>query len=53
MAQAGDTLEHPVTGERIIWRQVARETAGELLQFDRYMGSGGFVAAEHVHPRQE
>ena len=32
MAKAGDTLEHPVTGERIIFRKTAKETGGELMQ---------------------
>lgn len=53
MAKSGDVLEHPVTGERLVWRKVARDTAGELLQADLYAAPGGFVAAEHVHPLQE
>jgi quercetin dioxygenase-like cupin family protein len=53
MARAGDVLEHPVTGERFVWRKVARDTGGELLQADLYVAPGGFVAAEHVHPKQE
>ncbi len=53
MATAGDTLEHPVTGERIVFRKTARDTGGELLQVDFFMKPGGFVAAEHIHPNQE
>src|SRR5438445_13232831 len=53
MAKSGDILEHPVTGERLVWRKVARDTGGELLQADLYVAPGGFVAAEHVHPVQE
>jgi quercetin dioxygenase-like cupin family protein len=53
MARAGDVLEHPVTGERIVWRQVARDSGGRLLQGDLFVQPGGFVAAEHVHPNQE
>src|SRR2546429_7249186 len=53
MAKSGDILEHPVTGERLVWRKVARDTGGELLQADLYVAPGGFVAAEHVHPMQE
>jgi len=53
MARSGDVLEHPVTGERVVWRKVARETDGELLRGDLFAGPGGFVAAEHVHPKQE
>ena len=53
MAKSGDVLEHPVTGERLVWRKVARDTAGALLQADLFVAPGGFVAAEHVHPLQE
>ena len=53
MAKSGDIREHPVTGERLVWRKVARDTGGELLQADLYVAPGGFVAAEHVHPMQE
>ena len=53
MARSGDVLEHPVTREQVVWRKVVRDTKGELLQFDLYVGPRGFVAAEHVHVRQE
>lgn len=53
MAKAGDILEHPVTGEKIIFRKTAKDTGGELMQADVIMRPHGFVAAEHVHPLQE
>lgn len=53
MAKTGDIIEHPVTGERIIWRKTAKDTGGELLQADVMMKPHGFVAAEHIHPLQE
>jgi quercetin dioxygenase-like cupin family protein len=53
VASSGDVLIHPVTGERVIWRKVATDTDGKLLQGDLYAEPGGFVAAAHVHPRQE
>jgi len=53
MAKAGDILEHPVTGERMIFRKTAKDTNGELLQADVMMKPHGFVAAEHIHPLQE
>jgi quercetin dioxygenase-like cupin family protein len=52
MARSGDVLEHPVTGERIVWRQVARDTNGERLDVDLFARPGGHPAAAHVHPRQ-
>lgn len=48
-----DAIENPVTGERIVWRQRARDTGGELLVADLHLKPDAFVAAEHVHPRQE
>jgi quercetin dioxygenase-like cupin family protein len=53
MARPGDVLEHPVTGERIIWRKVSADTQGALLAGDLFAKPGGFVAAAHVHPNQE
>jgi quercetin dioxygenase-like cupin family protein len=53
MAKSGDVLQHPVTGEKVIWRKVAADTQGQLLQGDLYAEPGGFVAAAHVHPNQE
>lgn len=52
MARAGDAIHHPVTRERVIWRRVAADTGGELLQMDFVAEPGGFVAREHVHPKQ-
>ncbi|MBE2271388.1 MAG: cupin domain-containing protein [Anaerolinea sp.] len=53
MAKVGDILEHPVTGEKIIFRKTAQDTGGELMQADVIMRPHGFVAAEHIHPIQE
>ena len=53
MAKSGDELEHPVTGERMVWRQVARDTNGELVEGDLFARPGGHPAAAHVHPSQE
>ena len=53
MASPGDVLEHPVTGERIVWRQVARGTNGKLLEGDMFARPGAHPAAAHVHPHQE
>jgi quercetin dioxygenase-like cupin family protein len=52
MAQSGDVLEHPVTGEKIIVLQTARDTGGALFQMDVCGRPGAFVAAAHIHPRQ-
>jgi mannose-6-phosphate isomerase-like protein (cupin superfamily) len=53
MIRAGDTIENPVTGERIVFRQTSRETKGEAVVIETYVQPNGFVAAAHVHPSQE
>ena len=53
MAKPGDVLEHPVTREKIVVRKAARDTNGEAFELDIYLQPGGFVAAEHIHPRQD
>ncbi len=53
MAKSGDILEHPVTGERIVWQQVAKDTEGELLVGDMFASPRGHPALPHVHPHQE
>ena len=53
MARVGETIENPVTSERITWIETAQTTGGELLSFDLYLRPGAAVAAEHRHVRQE
>jgi mannose-6-phosphate isomerase-like protein (cupin superfamily) len=53
MIKAGDTIENPVTGERIVFRKTSRDTGGEAVVIDTYVQPNGFVAAAHVHPSQE
>ncbi len=53
MICAGDSIENPVTGERIVFRQTSRDTGGEAVVIETYVEPSGFVAAAHVHPAQE
>ena len=53
MIHAGDTLENPVTGERLVFHKTSRETNGEAVVVETFVRPGGFVAAAHVHPGQE
>lgn len=53
MVRRGDEIENPVTGERIVFRDTAQDTHGELLRFDYLLRPGGFVPIDHLHPRQE
>jgi mannose-6-phosphate isomerase-like protein (cupin superfamily) len=53
MAYAGQTIENPVSGERITFRKTAADTDGELLAFDLELAPDGHVPGMHVHPVQE
>jgi quercetin dioxygenase-like cupin family protein len=50
MSRAGDVIENPITGERVVVRLGTEETGGELLVADGYVRPGGAVTGEHVHP---
>ena len=53
MAYAGQTIENPVSGERIAFRKTAADTDGEYLEIDLYLAADGKVPGAHVHPKQE
>jgi quercetin dioxygenase-like cupin family protein len=53
MAYAGQTISNPVSGERITFMQTARDTGGELLEFELELTPDGRVPGAHVHPAQE
>ena len=52
MFHAGDQIENPVTGERLVFHETAAETGGERIVFETIVRPDGFVAAAHVHPFQ-
>jgi mannose-6-phosphate isomerase-like protein (cupin superfamily) len=49
---AGDQIENPVTGERIVFHDTSAENGGKRVVFETIVRPGGFVAAAHVHPSQ-
>jgi quercetin dioxygenase-like cupin family protein len=53
MIKTGNVIENPITGERIEFLQTAEDTGGTLLQLMLTVKPGGFVAAPHIHPKQE
>jgi mannose-6-phosphate isomerase-like protein (cupin superfamily) len=53
MIRVGDSIENPITGERIVFRQTSRETGGAAVVIECFVQPTGFVAATHVHPQQE
>jgi mannose-6-phosphate isomerase-like protein (cupin superfamily) len=52
MLRAGDQIENPVTGERLVFYETSQETQGRRVVFETIVRPGGFVAAAHVHPFQ-
>ena len=52
VAQAGEQLHNTVTGEQLVFRRLAGDTDGELLEFDWCFPAGGSVPP-HVHGHQE
>ena len=52
MFHAGDQIENPVTGERLVFHETSVETKGKRVVFETIVQPGGFVAAAHLHPFQ-
>ena len=42
MIQAGDVIENPVTGERLVFRKTSRETNGEAVVLETFVKPNGF-----------
>jgi quercetin dioxygenase-like cupin family protein len=53
MSRAGEAIENPLTGERIVFLRTAAETGGELLEMDDFWTRPGQRAPAHVHPGME
>lgn len=53
MVQPGDVIENPVTGERITFVRTSAQTGGALAEMDLDLSPTAFLAAEHLHLRQE
>jgi mannose-6-phosphate isomerase-like protein (cupin superfamily) len=49
---AGQTVENPVTGERLTFHATANETGGEYVSFEALITPGGTLASAHLHPYQ-
>ena len=53
MAYAGQTIENPVSGEKITFIQTSADTDGELLEIELELSPDGAVPGAHIHPEQE
>jgi quercetin dioxygenase-like cupin family protein len=52
MIVAGQVIENPQTGERLVFSKTAADTGGEYTAFEAFIAPGGHVPAPHVHPSQ-
>lgn len=53
MANAGDVIHNPMTGQRQIFLATARDTDGEFFRAEGVFPPGGFAGVEHIHPHQD
>lgn len=53
MARVGQTIEHPLSGERLTFLETAATTGGEYLKVRLEMAPGGSLPRPHTHPRAE
>ncbi len=52
MIRTGDSIDNPVTGERMVFRRTSADTDGDAVVVETYLRPDG-SAPLHVHPRQE
>ncbi len=50
MARVGETIEHPLTGERMTFLETSGSTGGSYLRVRLDVCPGGAVPNLHVHP---
>lgn len=53
MCGAGDSIENPLTRERIVFLRTAADTGGELLEMENVWTRADHSTVRHVHPRME
>lgn len=53
MARAGDEVENPATGERVVFVRTAADTGGKLLEMENIWTRADHATAPHVHPGME
>lgn len=52
MIRSGQTIENPVTGEKLTFHRTSRDTGGAYVLVETVLQPGAIVAAAHVHPYQ-
>lgn len=52
MIRTGQSVENPLTGERLTFLETSRDTNGDYVVVETLFEPGARVAAAHVHPYQ-
>ena len=52
MAHRGETIENPLTGERMTFLKTTAETNGRSFEFE-FVAPPGWAVPEHIHPHQQ
>src|SRR5215203_2236552 len=52
MAHQGETIENPLSGERMTFLETTEDTNGQYFRFE-FVAPPGWAVSEHIHPRQE
>jgi mannose-6-phosphate isomerase-like protein (cupin superfamily) len=53
MAQAGDVIHNPKTGQYITFLATSRDTNGEVFRAEGRFPPGGYAGVTHIHPLQD
>ncbi len=53
MAEAGEQIDNPETGQRLVFLKTARDSYGEVCAAEGIFPPGGFAGVEHIHPHQD
>jgi mannose-6-phosphate isomerase-like protein (cupin superfamily) len=53
MADAGDVIDNPVTGQRLTFLVTATDSDGKRFTAEGSFPPGGFAGAAHIHPHQD
>ncbi len=52
MAHRGETIENPLTGERMTFLKTTADTNGRSFEFE-FVAPPGWSVSEHIHPHQQ
>jgi quercetin dioxygenase-like cupin family protein len=52
MANRGETIENPLTGERMTFLKTTADTSGRSFEFE-FVAPPGWSVSEHIHPHQQ